>query len=100
MAWFTIWNDKLWDEDELAGTPWTSGGNMWGWRIGGKWGLDYYFKIAFDLSDEDWFGRCNNLKTNKDLYELFDWLGVKYEKDGILIWKGKKYNKKTGEEII
>ena len=53
MAWFRIWNDKLWDEDELAGTPWTSGGNMWGWRIGGKWGLDYYFKIAFDLSDED-----------------------------------------------
>ena len=53
MAWFTIWNDKLWDEDELAGTPWTSGGNMWGWRIGGKWCLDYYFKIAFDLSNED-----------------------------------------------
>ena len=38
---------------------------MWGWRIGGKWGLDYYFKIAFDLSDEDWHGRCNNLKLIK-----------------------------------
>lgn len=105
-TWFKIEGDKLYDEDYLHGTPWSNGGNLWGRKLGGKWCLDYYFKICFDLTKEYWESKCgNNLKTNKDLYNLFDDLGIAYKRNddfktrNLIHYKGKLYNEKF-EEII
>ena len=92
--WFVIEDRDLWDEDYLNGTPWSSGGNRWGRKLGGHWCLDYWFKIMFDLSNEDWENKCSNLRTDQDFYDLCEWLGIYYMKDGIIYRKEQKYNKK------
>ena len=99
-AWFKIENDCLYDEDYLHGTPWSDCGNLWGRRLGGRWCLDYYFKLCFNLTKEYWESKCgNNLKTNRDLYELFDDLGIAYKRneDNFIHYKGKLYNEKLEE---
>ena len=95
--WFVIEGQDLWDEDYLKGTPWTSGGNRWGRKLGGYWCLDYWFKLAFNLSNEFWETRCYHVKTNNELYKLFDDLGVAYKKDNVIRYKGKMYDNKLKE---
>ena len=48
----------------------------------------------FDLSNEDWENRCCHMKTNKDFYDLCEWLGIYYMKDGIIYRKGEQYDQK------
>lgn len=94
-AWFVIKNDYLYDEDNLCDTPWSNCGNLWGRKLGGRWCLDYYFKLCFDLSTEYWEMKCNNLKTDDELYELFEDLGIAYRRidDNLIHYKGKLYEK-------
>lgn len=90
--WFVIEDQELLDEDYLKGTAWTSGGNIWGRKLGGHWCLDYWFKLAFNLSNEFWETRCYHVKTNNELYEIFEELGVAYKKDNTIRYKGKLYD--------
>lgn len=98
-VWFTIKNDCLYDEDILHGTPWSDCGNLWGRKLGGRWCLDYYFKICFGLSTEYWETKCNDLRTNKDLYRLFEDLGIAYKRieNNLIHYKGKLYDDKFNE---
>ncbi len=96
-AWFTIHNDKLYDEDNLDNTSWSSCGNLWGRKLGGRWCLDYYFKLCFGLSTEFWESKVCPIKTDEELYELFDNLGIAYKKCNIVHWKGKLYDDKLNE---
>ena len=48
----------------------------------------------FGLSNEDWENRCGNLRTDKDFYDLCEWLGIFYMKDNIIYRKGEKYDKR------
>ena len=96
-SWFIIKNDCLYDEDYLHGTQWSDCGNLWGRKLGGRWCLDYYFKLCFGLSTEYWETKCNDLRTDKDLYDLFDDLGIAYKQyDGteLIHWKGELYDEK------
>jgi hypothetical protein len=47
----------------------------------------------FGLSDDDWKNLCSNLCTNKDFYDLCEWLGIYYMKDNVIYRKGEKYDK-------
>ena len=71
-----------------------------GMHIGGRWCLDYYFKLLFNISNEDWNDRCMSLYTDDDFYDLCDkWLGVYVKRgDGFIYRKGKKYDE-WGREI-
>lgn len=95
-AWFVIKNDYLYDEDNLRNTPWSNCGNLWGRKLGGRWCLDYYFKLYFNLSTEYWETKVRNIKTDSELYELFDNLGIAYRRidDNLIHYKGKLYNEK------
>ena len=96
-SWFVIRNNCLYDEDYLHGTQWSSCGNLWGMKLGGRWCLDYYFKLCFGLSTEYWKTKCDDLRTNEDLYDLFDDLGIaykRYEDREIIHWKGELYDEK------
>ena len=96
-SWFVIKNDCLYDEDYLHGTQWSDCGNLWGRKLGGRWCLDYYFKLCFGLSTEYWETKCDNLRTDKDLYDLFDDLGIaykRYDNYELIHWKGELYNEK------
>ena len=62
-------------------------------KLGGRWCLDYWFKIMFGLSDEDWKNRCSNLCTDKDFYDLCEWLGIYYMRENVIYRKGEKYDK-------
>jgi len=55
---------------------------IWGCRIGGRWCLDYTFKITFGISDKDWNEKCEHLTTNDDFYNLCEWLGIRYKRNG------------------
>ena len=99
-AWFKIKNDCLYDEDYLHDTLWSDCGNLWGRRLGGRWCLDYTFKLIFSLTDKYWQDNCGeNLKTNEDLYNLFENLGIAYKKEysEYIHYKGKLYNEKLEE---
>lgn len=94
--WFKIEGDKLWDEDYLKNTPWSDGGNLWGRKLGGRWCLDYWFKLCFNLTTEFWESRCfDTLRSNQDLYDLFDEIGIAYKKDGVVYYKGEVKEIKT-----
>lgn len=92
MAWFEIRGQEIWSDDYI---PSGMGGehHLYGMKLGGRWCLDYWFKIMFDLSDEDWKNRCSNLCTNKDFYDLCEWLGIYYMRDNVIYRKGEKYDK-------
>ena len=53
MAWFEIRGQEIWSDDYI---PSGMGGehHLYGRKLGGRWCLDYWFKIMFGLSDEDW----------------------------------------------
>ena len=91
MAWFEIRGEEIWTSDYI---PSSMGGehHRYGIRIGGEWCLDYWFKLMFDLSNDDWENRCSHMKTNKDFYDLCEWLGIYYMKDGIIYRKGEQYD--------
>lgn len=95
-AWFKIVNDCLYNEDYLHDTLWSECGR----RLGGQWCLDYSFKLIFGLTNEYWRDNCNDkLKTNKDLYDLFEDLGIAYKKEDseYIHYKGKCIMKKLEE---
>ena len=95
IAWFEIRGQEIWSNDDLQDTPFGSlGENLYGMKLGGRWCLDYWFKLMFDISDEDWENKCSNLKTDQDFYDLCEWLGIYYMKYGIIYRKGQKYDKK------
>lgn len=99
-TWFKIKNDCLYDEDYLHDTLWSDCGNLWGRRLGGHWCLDYTFKLIFGLTDKYWQDNCGeNLKTNNDLYDLFEDLGIAYKRDddNLIHYKGKIFNEKLEE---
>lgn len=98
-VWFVIKNDCLYDEDYLHDTSWSDCGNLWGRKLSGRWCLDYYFKLCFGLSTEYWETKCNDLKTNKDLYRLFEDLGIAYKQieDNLIHYKEKLYDDKFNE---
>ena len=91
MAWFEIRGQEIWSDDYI---PSGMGGehHLYGIKLGGRWCLDYWFKIMFGLSDEDWKNRCSNLCTNKDFYDLCEWLGIYYMRENIIYRKGEKYD--------
>ena len=93
MAWFEIRGQEIWTDDYI---PESMGGehHRYGIKLEGRWCLDYWFKLMFGLSNEDWENRCGNLRTNKDFYDLCEWLGIFYMKDNIIYRKGEKYDKK------
>lgn len=92
MAWFEIRGQEIWTNDYI---PESMGGehHLYGMKLGGRWCLDYTFKLIFDISSEDWKNRCGDLRTNKDFYELCEWIGIFYMKDNIIYRKGEKYDK-------
>ena len=92
MAWFEIRGQEIWSADHI---PSGMGGehHLYGRKLGGRWCLDYWFKIMFHLSDEDWENRCSNLCTNKDFYDLCEWLGIYYMRDNVIYHRGEKYDK-------
>lgn len=99
-TWFIIKDGELYDEDNLHDTCFTSCGNRWGLIIGGYWCIDYTFKLIFGLTDKYWQDNCGeNLKTNEDLYNLFEDLGIAYKKEysEYIHYKGKMYNEKLEE---
>ena len=83
MAWFEIRGQEIWSDDYI---PSGMGGehHLYGIKLGGRWCLDYWFKIMFGLSDEDWKNRCSNLCTNKDFYDLCEWLGIYYMRENVI----------------
>lgn len=83
MSWFEINGNRIVARNELSGTMFGTT-ETWGRYLGGRWCLDYTFKLVFGLSNEDWEKRCSNLRTDSDFYELCDWLGIYYKKDGEL----------------
>ena len=83
--WFEINGNEIRSNDT---NPWGEH-NRWGLYIGGRWCLDYTWKLMFGISTEDWNDKCFNLKTNNDFYDFCDWLGVKYKKDGT-IYEGRR----------
>lgn len=89
MAWFEINNYEIVAKDHLSGTQWGIY-ECWGKFIGGRWCLDYTWKLTFGISDKDWNTKCNELKTDKDFYEFCEWLGIYYKKDGHIYIKGKE----------
>ena len=92
MALFEIRGQEIWSDDYI---PSGMGGenHLYGIKLGGRWCLDYWFKIMFGLSDEDWKNRCSNLCTDKDLYDLCEWLGIYYMRENVIYRKGEKYDK-------
>ena len=98
-TWFIIKNDCLYDEDYLHGTQWGNCGKLWGRKLGGKWCLDYYFKLCFGLSSEFWDSKMCHIETDKELYKLFEYLGIAYKRndDNLIHYKGKLYNEKLEE---
>ena len=66
--------------------------NSSGRYIGGRYCLDYTWKLVFGISTEDWNNRCSNIKSHKDFYDFCEWLGVNYKKDGIIYKRGEKYD--------
>ena len=92
MAWFEIRGQEIWSDDYI---PSGMGGehHLYGMKLGGRWCLDYWFKIMFGLSDEDWKNRCSNLCTNKDFYDLCEWLGIYYMRENVIQREGEKYDK-------
>ena len=96
MCWFEIFNDCLYSK---CSNPWDHlNGALWGRHLGGKWCIDYYFKMCFDLSEDEWNDVSHNIKSNKDFFNLCDKLGIYYEYNGEIIRRGKIYNYR-GEEI-
>ena len=92
MAWFEIGGQEIWSDDYI--TSGMGGENhLYGIKLGGRWCLDYWFKIMFGLSDEDWKNRCSNLCTDKDFYDLREWLGIYYMRENVIYRKGEKYDK-------
>ena len=91
MAWFEIRGQEIWSDDYI---PSGMGGenHLYGIKLGGRWCLDYWFKIMFGLS-EDWKNRCSNLCTDKDFYDLCEWLGIYYMRENVIYRKGEKYDK-------
>ena len=92
MAWFEIRGQEIWSDDYI---PSGMGGenHLYGIKLGGRWCLDYWFKIMFGLSDEDWKNRCSNLCTDKDFYDLCEWLGIYYMRENVIYRKCEKYDK-------
>ena len=92
MAWFEIRGQEIWSDDYI---PSGMGGenHLYGIKLGGRWCLDYWFKIMFGLSDEDWKNRCSNLCTDKDFYDLCEGLGIYYMRENVIYRKGEKYDK-------
>lgn len=89
MVWFEINGNQI-VSNEI--NPWGEHA-CWGIYLGGRWCLDYTWKLMFGISTEDWKTKCGNLKTDKDFYDFCDWLGVYYLKNDIIYCKGKKYDK-------
>ncbi len=63
---------------------------VWGIRVGGRWTLDYTWKIMFHISDEDWNNKCFKIMTDKDFYDFCDWLGVRYKNENGKLIHNKK----------
>lgn len=94
MAWFEIRGNEIWSNDSIPDNPWgTSDNHIYGIRLGGKWCIDYTFKLMFDISSEDWHNRFENIRTDQDFYDICEWLGVYYMKQGTIYRKGEKYDK-------
>lgn len=91
MSWYEINGNRIVSNDY---NPWSEdNGTVWGRYIGGRYCLDYTWKLVFGISTEDWNNRCSNIKSHKDFYDFCEWLGVNYKKDGIIYKRGEKYDK-------
>ena len=90
MAWFEINGNHIISRNY---NPWGEyNGAVWGLYIGGRWCLDYTWKLIFGISDIDWANKSDNIKTDKDFYDFCEWLGVYYKKDGVIYRRDEKYN--------
>jgi len=77
MRYFKIVNNEL-RAEPLYKNPFNSS-QRWGIKLGGKWCVDYTFKLCFGVSDEDWESKWNDIKTSKQLFQLFDKIKVAYK---------------------
>ena len=85
MAWFEIIGNEIWSNEDIPTNSWNNGNHdRWGVYLGGRWCLDYTFKLMFGISTEDWKTKFMNIKTDDDFYAICDWLGVRYKKNGKL----------------
>ena len=89
MAWFVIKGEKIWSDDFY---PYGEH-KIYGIRLGGRWCLDYTFKLLFNISSDDWNTRFENIKTDQDFYDICEEIGVYYMKNNIIYRKGEKYDK-------
>lgn len=98
MSWFEINGTDILSKNNLSRTIFGTT-ERWGIYIGGRWCLDYTWKLVFGISDEAWNEKAKNIKTNKDFYDFCEWLGVYYKGgDNKIHRKGLTYNE-LGEEI-
>ena len=96
MAWFEINGNHIVSHNYA---PWGEyNGAIWGLYIGGRYCLDYTWKLMFGIPDADWAEKSANIRTDKDFYDFCDWLGVWYKKDGTIYRRGEKYNE-YGEPV-
>lgn len=91
MAWFEIRGNEIWSADYI---PSGMGGehHLYGMKLGGRWCLDYTFKLMFRISTEDWDNKFKNIRTDQDFYDICEWLGIYYMKQGTIYRKGEKYD--------
>ena len=85
MGYFEIVGDKLIGHTETSD-------EIFGIYLGGRWCLDYTFKLIFQIDIEDWNTTFKNIKNDIDLYYTLNYIGLRYKKDGKLYYKGQIIN--------
>ena len=88
IYYYKILGNELYEYSEGRGIR-----GRWGMFLGGRWILDYTFKLVFDLSTEQWESEYFNIRTDKDLYAKFDELGIRWSDGNTIHWKGHKDTK-------
>lgn len=80
MEWFEIKGSRI--VRRRTGAFGCGDGDVWGIRIGGRWHLDYTWKLMFGIGDAEWakFSRC--IFSDSDFYRFCDAVGVRYRMPG------------------
>ena len=88
MWHFELTSDTIYAVNSILQGSAFSECEIWGIRLGGRWVLDYTWKLSFDIPEEEWNNRCNNIKTDTDFYNFCNWLGVRYKQNGKIYHNG------------
>ena len=88
MNYYKILGNELYEYSDGLGMR-----ARWGLFIGGRWCLDYTFKLVFDLTTEQWENEFFSLRTDRDLTNKFDKLGIRWSDGRTIHWKDHKDEK-------